>query len=269
MKPIQVIEKFNTQEIKRSSSAICVIGMPGVADIGKFAIDQLIGLFNAKKIYDILFYGYPAGVIIDKSIISTPKAEIFYWKDSKNKNDMIFITADAQPMNPREIYELSDFLVEFLTKFNISLIVSLAGYPVQINRVLKPKVYITATSDEYLDNNLKEDLCEVLSKGVIIGANGLIPSLANLKYGIDGIVLLSETPHNSLINENSTDLNASLNLIKILDRLLNFSFDIDFSCANVEKMNRDLERKKKELESELDITYSKASKGEKQKVLYI
>ena len=28
---------------------LCIIGMPGIADIGKFAVDQLIGIFNAKN----------------------------------------------------------------------------------------------------------------------------------------------------------------------------------------------------------------------------
>ena len=243
--------------------------MPGIADIGKFAIDQLIGLFDAKKIYDILFYGYPAGVIIDQSLITAPKAEIFFWKDEKSTHDMFFITADAQPMNPREIYEISDYLVKYLMKFGIKFFVSLCGYPIQSNHISDPKIYATATSSKYVKKLVEKEICLEISKGVIIGANGLIPSLANLKFGVDGIVLLSETSNMALMNENMTDLNASMKLIKVLDSLFNFSLNIDFSRNNVEKMSKNLEKKRRELENELDISQSINAKENKEKVLYI
>jgi proteasome assembly chaperone (PAC2) family protein len=268
MRPIQPI-KFSDTDLTNLSDPICVIGMPGVADIGKFAIDQLIGLFKADKVYDVLFYGYPAGVIIDQSIISTPKAEIFFWKDDNNQHDLFFITADAQPMNPREIYELSDYLVQMLAGYKISFFISLGGYPVQNNNIVDPKIFVTATSQKYVKKLVDKKLCSQISKGVIIGANGLIPCIASMKYGVDGIVLLSETSNMALMNENVTDLNASMKLIKVLDALFNFSLNIDFSRGNVEKMSKNLEKKRKELETELEPSHVAGPKEEKEKVLYI
>ncbi|MBD3185338.1 hypothetical protein GF325_00805 [Candidatus Bathyarchaeota archaeon] len=266
IQPIRSKESFSIGDL---SDPICIIGMPGVADIGKFAIDQLIGIFQAKKIYDIIFYGYPAGVIVDQSMLSAPKAEIFFWKDDDRKNDIFFITADAQPMNPREIYELSDFLIEFLNGFKMSFYVSLGGYPIKNGKVGNPSIFVTSTSQKYIDRLVEKDLCSTISKGVVIGANGLIPSLANLKYHTEGIVLLAETSNMALMNENMTDLNASLKLIKVLDTLFNLSLNIDFSKKNVDNMNQNLEKKRKELESELDVGKTIASKQEKGKVLYI
>ncbi|MHA1683988.1 MAG: PAC2 family protein [Promethearchaeota archaeon] len=269
MNSIQPIQHFDLKSNRGVINPICVIGMPGVADIGKFAVDQLIGLFNAKKLYDLIFYGYPAGVIIDKSVISAPKAEIFYWEDENAKNDLFFITADAQPMNPREIYELSDFIVEFLMKYNISFFVSLDGYPLQNVQVNNPKIFITSTSESYKEKMILREECFEISKGVVIGANGLIPSLAHAKYNVDGVVLLAETSNMALMNENMTDLNASMKLIKILDSIFNLSLGLDFSKKNVDSMNKNLERKRKELENELNINAAISSKGEKEKVLYI
>lgn len=269
MIPIQSIQISTICNPTELHEPVAVIGMPGVADIGKFAIDQLIGLFGATKIYDILFYGYPAGVIIDQSIISTPKTEVFFWKDDNNQHDLFFITADAQPMNPREIYELSDYIVNMLNRFDIKFIVSLGGYPVQNNHVIDPKIFVTATDSKYVKKLVDKSICQEISKGVIIGANGLIPSLANIKYSVDGIVLLSETSNMALMNENMTDLNASMKLIKVLDSLFNFSLNIDFSRKNVENMSRNLEKKKKELENELDMAQTFNAKEEKEKVLYI
>lgn len=269
MKPIQTIEVSPVQNVEELHEPVAIIGMPSVADIGKFAIDQLIGLFGATKIFDILFYGYPAGVIIDQSLISTPKTEVFFWKDENNQHDLFFITADAQPMNPREIYELSDYIVRLLMQYNIKFIVSLDGYPVQNNHVVDPKIFVTATAPKHVKELVEKKICNEISKGVIIGANGLIPSLANIKHGVEGIVLLSETSNMALMNENMTDLNASMKLIKVLDSLFNFSLNIDFSRKNIENMSRNLEKKKKELENELDMVQTLNAKEEKGKVLYI
>ncbi|MHA1747841.1 MAG: PAC2 family protein, partial [Promethearchaeota archaeon] len=244
-------------------------GMPGVADIGKFAIDQLIGLFNAQKIYDIIFYGYPAGVIIDKSLISAPKAELFFWRDKSMKQDLFFLTADAQPMNPREIYELSDYIVKTLMEFNIRFFVALDGYPIQNSQVSDPKIFVTATNQKYIDIFTKKFVCNQISKGIIIGANGLIPSLAYMKYNVDGIILLSETSNMALINENMTDLNASMKLIKILDDFFDFSLNLDFSRSHIDKMSRSLEKKRRKLEDELELVQSGNVQEEKGKVLYI
>ncbi|KKK89935.1 hypothetical protein LCGC14_2728140, partial [marine sediment metagenome] len=58
---------------------ICILGMPGIADVGKFALDSLIGQLDAKNLMDIIFDDYPAGAIVDDSLLSAPKAEILYW----------------------------------------------------------------------------------------------------------------------------------------------------------------------------------------------
>ena len=91
---------------------ICILGMPGIADVGKFALDSLIGQLNAQNFMDFIFDDYPAGAIVDDSLLSAPKAEILYWKDPQNLRDIILITADAQSLTPKGIYKiLSEFLI--------------------------------------------------------------------------------------------------------------------------------------------------------------
>ena len=89
---------------------ICILGMPGIADVGKFAIDSLIGQLNAKNLIDIIFDDYPAGAIVDDSLLSAPKAEILYWKDPNELRDLMLITADAQSLTPKGIYKISKHL---------------------------------------------------------------------------------------------------------------------------------------------------------------
>ena len=96
------------------SEPICILGMPGIADVGKFALDSLIGQLDAKNYMDIIFDDYPAGAIVDDSLLSAPKAEILVWTDPNNERDIMLITADAQSLTPKGIYKISNFLTEII-----------------------------------------------------------------------------------------------------------------------------------------------------------
>jgi len=105
------------------SNPICILGMPGIADVGKFALDSLIGQLDAKNYMDIIFDDYPAGAIVDDSLLSAPKAEILVWTDPNEVRDIMLITADAQSLTPKGIYKISNFLTDiiFFSLHNINL----------------------------------------------------------------------------------------------------------------------------------------------------
>ena len=108
MDGIRII-KHNNLNDQDFIKPICILGMPGIADVGKFALDSLIGQLDAKNLIDIIFNDYPAGAIVDDSLLSAPKAEILYWKDPNELRDIILITADAQSLTPKGIYKISNF----------------------------------------------------------------------------------------------------------------------------------------------------------------
>ena len=149
---IQIIKHF--ENIKDDLiNPIAFLGCPGIADVGKFAIDSLIGQLDAKNHMDIIFDEYPAGAIVDDSILSAPKAEILFWKDPNKERDIILITADAQSLTPKGIYKISNFLIECLYQFGVKLIVALGAYPVNKQAINSraPKIYVTSTSQELLN----------------------------------------------------------------------------------------------------------------------
>ena len=51
---IRVIKHFDYKE-DEFADPICILGMPGIADVGKFAIDSLIGQLDAKNFMDFIF----------------------------------------------------------------------------------------------------------------------------------------------------------------------------------------------------------------------
>jgi len=256
---------LSKEELK---NPICIQGMPGIADIGKFAVDQLIGLLKAKKFLEIIFNDYPAGAIIDNSILSTPKAEILYWKDPKEKQDIFFITADAQAMSPKGIYEISDFIVNFLHEYGIKLIISLGAFPVKKSNSI-PNVFITATCENRINEFTTKYDCTRVKKGVIIGANGLVPTLAQAFHKIEGVVLLAETDNSALMNDDITDLNASVNLLRLIGKYLSLPILDKFSPQKIQEMTKNLEIKRKMLEEEIEPFHPIAETSEGQKSLYI
>lgn len=252
------------------NNPICILGMPGIADVGKFALDSLIGQLNAENLMDIIFDDYPAGAIVDDSILSAPKAEILFWKDPNKMRDIILITADAQSLTPKGIYKISNFLTEIIMQCDIKLIVALGAYPVS-SRMLNskiPKIFASSTDHELLDKYLIKNKCEKIQKGVIIGANGLIPTLAKAKFNIDGLVFLAETDNIAMVNEDITDLKASITLLEMLKKSFSLPIKKKYSLENIENITKNLQIKREQLEKDLETLHI-IDTDDKRKSLYI
>ncbi|MFW9972632.1 MAG: PAC2 family protein [Candidatus Odinarchaeota archaeon] len=269
MEGIRVIKHTN---LKREDfiRPICILGMPGIADVGKFALDSLIGQLNAKNLIDIIFDDYPAGAIVDDSLLSAPKAEILYWKDPNELRDLMLITADAQSLTPKGIYKISNFLTEIIHSYGIKLIIALGAYPVNSRKIKSklPKIYLSSTSQELLTHYLTDSNCEKIQKGVIIGANGLIPTLAKARFNIDGLVFLAETDNIAMINEDITDLKASITLLEMLKKSFTLPIKKKYSLENIEDITKSLQIKRDQLEKDLD-SLQIVDTDDKRKSLYI
>ncbi len=250
---------------------ICVIGMPGIADVGKFALDSLIGQLKAKLCLEIIFDEYPAGAIVDESILAAPKAEILLYKDPDELRDIFLITADAQSLTPRGIYRISNFLAETLAEFGVKLVIALGAFPVSSQNINSkiPKIYVTSTNPELLQNFLIDNNCLKIKKGVIIGANGLIPVVAKARYNIDGLVFLGETDNIAMINEDITDLRASITLLDMIKKSFDLPINNKYSLDNIEDITKNLQNKKEQLEKDLDTFKFVDNADDKRKSLYI
>jgi len=269
MEGIRII-KHNNLVKDNFIKPICILGMPGIADVGKFALDSLIGQLDAKNLLDIIFDDYPAGAIVDDSLLSAPKAEILYWKDPNELRDIILITADAQSLTPKGIYKISNFLTEIASQYGVKLIVALGAYPVNIRKINSklPKIFISSTNRELLEHYLIESNCQKIQKGVIIGANGLIPTLAKARFNIEGLVFLAETDNIAMINEDITDLKASITLLEMLKKSFTLPIKKKYSLDNIEDITKNLQIKRDQLEKDLDALQL-VDTDDRRKSLYI
>ena len=261
--------QFKELDAASLQNPLCIIGMPGIADIGKFAIDQLIGIFNAEKFCEIIFNDYPAGAIIDDSLLSTPKAEVLFYRDPKHIQDLILITADAQAMSPRGIYEISDYIATLIHNLGVSKVLALGAYPMKQINGNSNEIYVTSTDSKYIEQFLATGEAKKVSKGVIIGSNGLIPTLAKARFGIEGIVLLAETDNSAIMNENITDLKASIQLLELTAKFFHLPIKNQFSNRKIHEISEDLENKRRELESQMETIQPALPIPEVDKSLYI
>jgi len=266
---IRIIKHMELEE--DFCNPICILGMPGIADVGKFAIDSLIGQLNAQNYMDVIFNEYPAGAIVDNSMLSAPKAEIFIWKDPSNIRDIMLITADAQSLTPKGIYKISNFLAEIIKDNGIGLIIALGAHPISSRKLDSkiPRIYATSTDQIRLDEFLVNNQCEKIQKGVIIGANGLIPTLAKARFDIDGLVFLAETDNMAMINEDITDLRASIALLDMLKKSFTLPIKKKYSLENIDDITKSLQMKKDQIERDLDTFQVHDTTDDKRKSLYI
>lgn len=268
MRDFRIIQHRNLS-LESVRDPICILGMPGIADVGKFAVDQIIGLLKAKAYLEIIFNDYPAGAIVDNSMLSAPKAEILFWKDPNKIRDIFLITADSQALNPKGIYKISDYLTSLLKKLGVQLIISLGAFPTN-NHSKIPSIFFSTTNEKYIDKFTTNGLCKKINKGVIVGANGLIPTLLKARFDIDGIVFLAETDNIAIINDEITDLKASITLINLLKDTFELPIEKKYTLEKIDEITKNLQTKKDKLEKELDtFQILDQNSEEKRKSLYI
>ncbi|MBD3310551.1 proteasome assembly chaperone family protein, partial [Candidatus Woesearchaeota archaeon] len=65
---------------------VLVEGLPGIANVGKVAVDFMIDELKAKKIYDIFSYTFPHSVFVNEdNLVELPSIEIFCARNKGSK----------------------------------------------------------------------------------------------------------------------------------------------------------------------------------------
>ncbi|MFX1288226.1 MAG: PAC2 family protein, partial [Promethearchaeota archaeon] len=161
-------------------------------------------------------------------------------------------------------------LTEIIYQCNIKLIIALGAYPVNSRKINGnvPQIYVSSTNRELLINFLTKNNCQKIQKGVIIGANGLIPTLAKARFNLDGIVLLAETDNIAMVNEDITDLKASITLLEMLKKSFMLPIKKKYSLDNIDNITKNLQNKRDQLEKDLN-TFEFVDTEDKRKSLYI
>lgn len=212
------------------NNPIVIEGLPGIGNVARIAVDYMIDLLGAKKFATIYSNTFPNGVFLnDDSVVELPKMELYYIK--KEKNDIILLVGDVQPVRESDSYFVSEKLVDLFAELGVIEIVTLGGIGLS-----KPPenihVHGTATNKKLIEKLKGFDLiCDgKKTVGIIVGAAGLLMGFSKLK-NINSVSFLAETyGHPQYMGFKS----AKEILLK-LQKYLNIEFSL-------EKLEKEIER---------------------------
>lgn len=219
---------------------VFVEGLPGVGNVGKLAVDHLIGETGAEKLAEIYSKHFPPQVLVgDNGVIRQVNNELYYLR----KQNIIMLAGDYQGLTSEGQYELSDVALSIAEKFGVKRIFTLGGYG--IGKISKRRRVLGAATNENLVKEM-EGYGVVFPKGEpgsgIIGASGLLLGMGRLR-GMDGVCLMGET------SGYFVDPGAAKAVLQILTKILGIKIDLsklDKKARNIERISTEMKKIEKQ-----------------------
>ncbi len=248
--------KINKLAQIRIKNPILIEGLPGMGNVGKVAIDFLIDMLEAEKLFEITSNELPHCVFINEdNLVELPSINIYY-KQSKGST-LLLLAGDIQPLNETSCYDFCNAVLDTFQKDKLNEIITLGG--IALPKVPKdPKVYCTGNSKKIVSKYQKMTFTNIHGMvGPIMGVSGLLPGLAG-KRNIPAVALLAET----FGHPNYIGIKGAKELLKVIKKQLKLKLDI----SELEEESLGLE---KELKKAADIYKTIAKEKESDKADYI
>ncbi len=193
-----------------------IAGLPGIAYIGKLAVEFLIRELKARKFAELYTEYFPGWVIREGGTIRELKVDFYSSRPKDLKRDLILVTADAQAASSFGQYELSDKIVEIVSRHKADTLATMAAYLSPFEENLR---VVGAASDPKTAELLEKHNIKLLDGGMIVGMNGLLVALAG-ERNLRSFCLLGTTQGGML------DTEASEAVLRALMDILGFWVDL-------------------------------------------
>jgi uncharacterized protein (TIGR00162 family) len=215
---------------------ICIVGLPGIGNIGRIAVGYMVHEMKAKKFAELYSPYFFPFVMIHNNMIHTLKNEFYFCKGKER--DIILLIGDCQTYDPKGHYEIVGKILEFLKSLSCKDIITVGGFGTgKVSE--KPNVYGIVSDSEDIKNYKKYGINFDIGGqiGTIVGASGLLIGLSKL-YGMKGMVLLGETTGFPII----TDPTAAEAVLQILEKILKTKIDLAKLNEKVKAMHEFIKR---------------------------
>lgn len=254
-------ETFVKEKIKvELQNPILIEGLPGLGMVGKIATRYLIRQLEAKKFAELYSPHFPYYVLVNKKgSVRLLRGSFYFWENNSGENDMIFLTGDSQAQTIEGQYEVSSCILNFVSKLNTKLIITVGGYRKEVEG--KPKVVAVSTNPEILKRALKAGALISSSGNPIVGTAGLLLGLAKFQ-NIDALCLLGET------RGYLPDPLAAKSILEVLQEMLGITVDMSDIDKEIEK-SKQIVAKMKEIERRREEYARKMRKTEEERITYI
>ena len=213
------MSRFNYLSRSKLKRPILIAGFPGIANIGKLAVEYLVHRLKATRFAELYSEYFPEWIIQEGDTLKTLKMDFFKARPSPLKHDLLLVTSDAQAATPLGQYVLTGEILDFAKKHGTEIVATMAAYVISQNEPISKKV-VGAASHSELNRLLEEHGVSLINGGMIVGMNGLLPALAATR-GMKGFCLLGTTKGGLL------DVEASEAILRALQSVLGFGVDLE------------------------------------------
>ncbi|MFW9850105.1 MAG: PAC2 family protein [Candidatus Thorarchaeota archaeon] len=241
-------------------SPVAIVGLPGIGNVGRIAIEALIESLNAAPVLDFYCDDFPARVVVRDGISQFPKSSIHLYRAAPDEpHDALFLTADHQPATGKGVFDYAEFVVDRFYNLQVREIYSLAAYEQGYSEFFKsypspPRIFVSASSSELLDKIESLDGMVPTKEGVINGANGFIPAWGSTRYNLEGACFLGET-----LGMIKHDYRASREVMQKVAKLIGLKLEFNILDDRVEQVKEFIDWAMKEIDqraSQVDNTDS-------------
>jgi hypothetical protein len=238
------LEYLHKPKLKRP---LMVAGLPGIANVGKLAVEFLIHQLRAEKFLELHSEHLPEWAIPEAGEIRTLKMDFFHVKPDGLKYDLILLTGDAQAATPRGQYALTGEILNIAEEHKVATVATMAAYVLSAHEMRRRPVVGVASSPKWT-RVMREKGINLLDSGVIVGMNGMLPAFAALRE-MDGFCLLGTT-RGGLI-----DPGASGAVLRALSSITGFPIDTRELVKHAEHLKSRLTRPQPRERPEEEIWY--------------
>lgn len=204
-----------------SEGSAILIGFPGSGLVGSIALSYMVEKLGFNSIGTMTSKYFPPMAMMSDGVIAVPVR--IYEKDK-----FVAILADI-PIHPQICYEVANAILDWLTPFKVSEVVTLAGI---ITNEPEKRVFCVATDKPLLDR-LGESAIR-LPIGSISGIASSLLTECKIR-GIPGIGLLGETI-------NAPDPRAAAGTIDVLNVLYDLQVDTTGLIEQAEEIEAQMHR---------------------------
>lgn len=225
-------------------SHILIVGLPGIGNVGKVALDFLVESLKAKRFATIYSDSFPNSVFVnDRNLVDLPEVALYHAK--VKSQDFFFLGGDAQPVDEKSCYEFCHFILDLVKVYGCKGIITIGGIALQ--KIPKtPKVYITGTDKEFIRQfkNVNSSIYGVV--GPIMGVSGVMLGIAGVKKVPSACLLAQTFGHPAYIG-----VKGSREVLGIINSRFKLGLEIKRLTDEIEELEEDLQMRAKNLVAEL------------------
>ncbi|UCE09642.1 MAG: PAC2 family protein [Candidatus Thorarchaeota archaeon] len=229
--------KFIDVDESTLKKPVAIVGLPGIANVGRVAVESLVESLDAVHFMDFFSDDFPPRVIVKDGISEFPTSSMYLYRAAPDEpNDVILLTAEYQPSSGQGVFAYADFVAQEFAKIGVLEVFAVAAYEQGYEDFLGtfpagPRVYVSASSQDLLRRITAIDGFAVAMNGVINGANGVIPAWAASMYNMESACLLGET-----MGVIKMDFRAAKAVLDKLGQLIGLKTDFAFLDERVLKV---------------------------------